>query len=220
MAQPNKGLKPLPEFLVQRYHGWLKTDHSENQAWYQRLQREGQRPRCMVVSCCDSRVQVTDLFGATPGEFFVHRNIANLVPPCEGEGAYHGTSAAIEFAVRELKIANLVVVGHSQCGGAKGCYDMCMGRAPALEEKESFVGRWLDILRPGYERAKELGDDETVVRAMEKETVAVSLDNLPTFPFVKEALDSGALALHGLWIDIASGEMQELDPASRAFRPL
>ena len=209
--------RPLPAYLVQRYHGWKATQFAENHAWYRRLADEGQRPRAMVISCCDSRVHVTSIFGADQGEFFIHRNIANLVPPYEPDGNQHGTSAAVEYAVTALKVAHVIVLGHSQCGGVQGCFDMCEGRAPALEDKTSFVGRWMDILRPGYETVKDSGNMPT---ALEKEAVVVSLRNLMTFPFVKESVDSGALTLHGLWTDIGEGGLECYDPKSGAFHPI
>ena len=94
--------RPLPHYLVQRYHGWRATSYAENRAWYRRLADEGQRPRAMVISCCDSRVHVTSIFGADTGEFFIHRNVANLVPPYAPDGLQHGTSAAVEYAVNTL----------------------------------------------------------------------------------------------------------------------
>ena len=212
-------VRPLPAYLVQRYHGWKATNYADNRAWYRRLATEGQRPRAMVISCCDSRVHVTSIFGADQGEFFIHRNIANLVPPYEPDGNQHGTSAAVEYAVTALKVAHLIVLGHSQCGGVKGCLDMCEGRAPELEEKTSFVGRWMEILRPGYERVKESGMTE-VVGALEKEGVRTSLANLMTFPFVKSAVESGELSLHGLWTEIAEGGLECLDPATDTFQPV
>ena len=133
-------IKPLPTFLLQRYQGWKATTYAENSAWYRRLATEGQRPRAMVISCCDSRVHVTSIFGADQGEFFIHRNIANLVPPFEPDGDHHGTSAAVEYAVNVLHVAHIVVLGHSRCGGVQGCIDMCEGRAPELEEKT--MGGW------------------------------------------------------------------------------
>ena len=148
--------RPLPSYLVQRYHGWKATTWEENRAWYRRLAQGGQHPRAMIISCCDSRVHVTSIFGADQGEFFIHRNIANLVPPHNPDGEHHGTSAALEYGVTALQVAHLIVIGHSGCGGVKGCHDMCSGHAPALEDKGSYVGRWMDILRPGYERIKEL----------------------------------------------------------------
>lgn len=210
--------KPLPNFLVQRFHGWKATTFSENKAWYRRLADEGQRPRAMIISCCDSRVHVTAIFGADQGEFFIHRNIANLVPPYEPDGAQHGTSAAVEYAVTALKVAHIVIVGHSNCGGVRGCHDMCSGHAPQLEEKSSFVGRWMDLLRPGYEKVKDIEDETTRVRALEKQAVLVSLDNLMTFPFVESAVKSGELSLHGLWNDIGDGGLEQYLPDEGVFK--
>jgi len=188
--------KPLPSYLVQRYQGWKATTYAENKTWYRRLADEGQRPRAMVISCCDSRVHVTSIFGADQGEFFIHRNIANLVPPYEPDGDHHGTSAAVEYAVTALKVAHIVVMGHSGCGGVEGCHDMCSGKAPELEEKSSFVGRWMDILRPGYERIKDMeGTHEERQTALEKEGVLIALENLMTFPFIREAVENDTLAI-------------------------
>lgn len=211
-----KFAKPLPEYLVRRYAGWKATTHAENKAWYRRLADEGQRPRAMVISCCDSRVHVTSIFGADQGEFFIHRNIANLVPPYKPDGLQHGTSAAVEYAVTALKVAHLIVLGHSGCGGVKGCYDMCTGHAPELEEESSFIGRWMDILRPGFDRLSD-GDDEERTRALEKEAVLVSLENLMSFPFVTDAVEKGDLSLHGLWNDIGDGTLECFHPDTGRF---
>ncbi|MCA8882424.1 MAG: carbonic anhydrase [Rhodobacteraceae bacterium] len=212
--------RPIPGYLLQRYRGWKATDHAENQVWYRRLAEEGQRPRCMVISCCDSRVHVTQLFGAGPGEFFMHRNIANLVPPYAPDSDHHGTSAALEYAVRTLKIANLIVMGHSMCGGVAGCRAMCSGEAPELDEPESFVGRWLDILRPGFDRIRKDDPIDDQLTALEKQTVYVSLENLMSFPFVREAVEADLLALHGMWVDIRMGELEVIDPATGKFAPV
>lgn len=212
--------KPLPSYLVHRYQGWKATTYSENESWYRRLASDGQHPRAMVISCCDSRVHVTSIFGADQGEFFIHRNIANLVPPYEPDGEAHGTSAAVEYAVSVLKVAHLIVLGHSSCGGVKGCLDMCTGHAPELEEKSSFVGRWMDILRPGYEQVKDIADPVAQLRALEKKAVLVSLDNLMTFPLVAEEVQGGRLSVHGLWTDIGEGSLEYFDPAKGEFQPV
>lgn len=203
-------LSPLPQYLVKRFHGWKATSYSENAAWFRRLANEGQRPRAMVISCCDSRVHVTGIFGADSGEFFIHRNIANLVPPYAPDGLQHGTSAAVEYAVMALKVSHLIVVGHTRCGGVAGCHAMCSGAAPELEEKTSFVGRWMDILRPGYERVKDLPEAEQV-DALEREAVLVSLENLLTFPFVRSAVAAGEMSLHGLLHDISEGTLLQAE---------
>ncbi|MDC3363082.1 carbonic anhydrase [Planktomarina temperata] len=204
-------VKPLPNYLIQRYHGWKATTFEDNHAWYRRLASEGQRPRAMVISCCDSRVHVTAIFGAEQGEFFIHRNIANLVPAYLPDGEPHGTSAAVEYAVTALKVSHIIVLGHSSCGGVRGCHDMCTGHAPDLEKSSSFVGRWMDILRPGYERVKDIKDEAARVARLEREAVLVSVENLMTFPFVKAAVEKNELTLHGLWTDIAEGSLEQFD---------
>ncbi|ADO41634.1 carbonic anhydrase [Ketogulonicigenium vulgare] len=211
--------RPLPDYLVRRYQGWKATSYAENSAWYKRLAEGGQHPRAMVISCCDSRVHVTSIFGADQGEFFIHRNIANLVPPYKPDGEQHGTSAAIEYAVTALKVAHVIVLGHSSCGGVQGCHDMCSGAAPQLLEQSSFVGRWMDILRPEYENLPK-GDLPTRLRAFEKASVVRSLFNLMTFPFVADAVESGMLTLHGLWNDIGEGSLEQYDADAAVFKPV
>ena len=210
-------VKPLPNYLIQRYHGWKATTFEDNHAWYRRLASEGQRPRAMVISCCDSRVHVTAIFGAEQGEFFIHRNIANLVPAYLPDGEPHGTSAAVEYAVTALKVSHIIVLGHSSCGGVRGCHDMCTGHAPDLEKSSSFVGRWMDILRPGYERVKDIKDAAARVARLEREAVLVSVENLMTFPFVKAAVEKNELTLHGLWTDIAEGSLEQFDSNLKDF---
>jgi len=173
-----------------------------------------------VISCCDSRVHVTSIFGADQGEFFLHRNIANLVPKYQPDGNQHGTSAAVEYAVTALKVAHIIVMGHSSCGGVQGCLNMCSGKAPELEEKSSFVGRWMDILRPGYERVKHIEDETARRDALEKQAVIVSLENLMTFPFVSEAVETGQISLHGLWHDIGEGGVEQYNATSGVFVPI
>ena len=209
-------IRPLPAYLIQRFQGWRATAYQENKAWYRRLAESGQHPRAMVISCCDSRVHVTSIFGADEGEFFIHRNVANLVPPYNPDGQTHGTSAAVEYAVTSLGVAHIVVLGHSNCGGVKGCLDMCSGHAPALDEKSSFVGRWMDILRPDYEKVAHLPADQ-IMPALEKEAVLISLENLMTFPFVQQAVEGDLLTLHGLWNNTGDGALEQFDPSRGGF---
>ena len=210
-------VSPLPPSLVQRYRGWHATGYDANRSWYRRLAEDGQHPRAMVIACCDSRVHVTSIFGADSGEFFIHRNIANLVPPFRPDGAQHGTSAAIEYAVTTLRVAQLIVMGHTHCGGVHGCHAMCSGHAPDLEKATSFVGRWMDVLRPGYDRVKAMPEGDQV-RALEHQAVVISLENLMTFPFVRAAAESGEMTLHGLMHDIGTGVLSQYDGTE--FRPV
>ena len=212
-----RSVKPLPTYLVQRYQGWKATTFEDNHSWYRRLAEEGQRPRAMVISCCDSRVHATAIFGAEQGEFFIRRNVANLVPAYLPDGEPHGTSAAVEYAVTALKVAHIIVLGHSSCGGVKACHDMCTGHAPELQKSSSFVGRWMDILRPGFEKVKDISDEVDRIARLEREAVMVSIENLVTFPFVQKAIDDNELTLHALWTDIAEGTLEQFDTSLQSF---
>lgn len=209
--------RKLPSYLVNRFRGWKATHYTENKSWFRHLAQEGQHPRTMLIACCDSRVHVTAIFGADQGEFFIHRNIANLVPPYTPDGDHHGTSAAVEYAVTALKVAHLIVVGHSNCGGVRGCHDMCAGLAPELASGSSFVGNWMEILRPGYDATAGIADTEARVKAMELAAVRISLANLMTFPFVRSAVEDETLTLHGVWHDIGEGGLDVYDSETDSF---
>ncbi len=212
--------RALPSGFVNRYNGWKSSKFAENRARYEHLADKGQKPSAMMISCCDSRVQFASIFDVGPGEIFMHRNIASLVPPCTPDGNMHGTSAAVEYAVTALKVEHLIVAGHSSCGGVAGCHAMCSGQAPELEDKSSFVGRWVEILRPGYERVAARKDETDPIRALEHEAVVVSLENLMTYPFVQQAVTARALSLHGLWVNIRSGDLLQYMPETGKFEPV
>jgi carbonic anhydrase len=198
---------PLPAYLATRYADWLTTRFAAASGMYRQLADEGQHPRAMVISCCDSRVQATTFFGTDPGEFFIHRNIANLVPPYDPAGHHHGTPAAVEYAVCVLEVSHIIILGHSSCGGVNGCYQMCAGKSPELDSDTSFVGRWLDILRPAYQRVAGKGSADEQIAALEKEGIIMSMENLMGFPFVRDATEAGNLTIHGLWNDIGDGAL-------------
>ncbi len=211
--------RPLPDYLLRRFQGWKASTYAENQGWYKRLAEEGQRPRTMVISCCDSRVQPTSMFEADEGEFFIHRNIAALVPPFAPDGAHRATSAAVEYAVVNLKVSNLIVMGHSNCGGVAACHEMAAGRAPELESESSFIGRWMDILKPGLKMIEDAPEEERLTR-LEKAAVLLSIQNLAGFPFVREARDAGTLSVHGLWADVGNGVLEVWIPSRGQFVPV
>jgi carbonic anhydrase len=213
--------RPLPETIVARYRSWMERRSPEAVARYAETAARQQEPKAMIIACCDSRVLISEIFGNEPGDFFIHRNIANLVPPNEPDGRSHGTSAAVEYAVIALGIEHLVVMGHHGCGGVRGCHDMLAGLAPELDTPTSFVGTWLRLLKPGYEALSGRGlAYEARITALEKEAVLVSLTNLLTFPFVRSSVEAGRLQLHGAWKDIRDGGLEVYDSASGEFRPL
>ena len=212
-------IKLLPNYLIKKYKVWKKTIYEDNKSWYSKISIEGQKPSAMIISCCDARIHVTSIFGADSGEFFIHRNIANLVPPYNPDGDHHGTSAAVEYAVKILKVSNIIIMGHSKCGGIINGYHLCKGSFSNKVET-IFMDKWLNILKPAFKKVlsnnKDI-TDEIGINILEKESIKTSLNNLIKFPFIKNSLDNKELALHGLWHDIGTGSIESLDPVSLKF---
>lgn len=210
--------KPLPPFLIARHRDRRAARTTDELRRLRELAEHGQNPRAMVIACCDSRVMESEVFGSEAGEFFVHRNIANLVPPCTTDGQQHGTSATIEYAVKVLKVRHLIVMGHSRCGGVAGCYDMHAGNTEQAPDPDSFVGHWLEILEPSVMPLIAEGlPREAALRRLEQDAVLRSLANLMTFPFVAEEVYVGRLQLHGTWKDIGDGDLEVYDAETHAF---
>ena len=206
----------LPERLTRGYRSFLAGRFAAERSRYQELAASGQSPSIMVIGCVDSRVSPEVIFDAAPGELLVVRNVANLVPRYEPEGGQqHGTSAALEFGVRALRVRHIVVLGHAFCGGIKAFAEE---RAPLTAS--DFIGRWMSQIAPAAETIDISPDDgEAYLRELEFASVNLSLKNLMTFPFVKAAVDKGELALHGAYFGVASGRMLVRDPASGKFEP-
>ena len=206
----------FPAHLHNAYKNWHKTEFQDRKGQFETLISDGQHPLAMVISCCYSRVHVTDMLGAREGDFFIHRNIANFVPAYQPQGDSHGTAAAVEYAVTALGVQHIMVVGHSMCGGVRGCFDVHKGQNDALDNPASFVGRWVKMMRPSFDAIAGT-DKEADIHEMERANVLVSLSHLRDFPFVKQALDKGELQLHGLWHDIAAGALHLYDDDTAHF---
>ena len=218
--QPIAPAPPLPQILVDGYRRWRETIYVGRADEARRLSEEGQRPHTMLISCCDSRMLLSHIFGIVEGEMFVHRNIANLVPPYDPTSGETATAAAVEFAVTALKVSHLVVMGHSRCGGVRGFHDLCMSGADPGAAVDSFVARWMETLRPAMDRHRAEPDTPTRLRKMEAEGVRLSLANLMTYPFVSEAVAQRRLTLHGAMKNIAAGTLHGLDAATQDFVPI
>ncbi|WP_067338324.1 carbonic anhydrase [Stappia indica] len=207
-------LPNFPRELLAGYRSYREHSHRPHRTDYERLAIYGQQPEVMVISCCDSRVTPEGIFAAGPGELFVVRNVANLVPPYAPDNDYHSTSAALEFAVQALKVRHIVVLGHGQCGGVKAFLNQ---DAVPLSPGD-FIGKWMTLLEPAAEfQCLKLERDEDPQLAMEYAGIRQSLVNLRSFPCVQILEERGRLALHGAWFDIGSGELRVLDPASERF---
>ncbi|MGH6706099.1 MAG: carbonic anhydrase [Sphingomicrobium sp.] len=189
----------------------------EQQRWQELA--EGQSPRAVIVACSDSRADPAIIFDTDPGEIFVVRNIANLVPPYEVGGGRHGVSAALEFAVTQLNVPEVVIMGHERCGGISAALTGCFHDAPVGEG--GFVAAWMSqIDGPANEIAKEHGTGEDAHRMLEELAIRQSLENLRTFPFVAEREKNGTLKLVGCHFSIRDGELWLLDEAEDSFRPV
>lgn len=189
--------------MIEGYHRFRKGGWTEQRARWTELS-SGQSPKVMVIACSDSRVDPAQIFDTSPGEIFTVRNVANLVPPFETGGGRHGVSAALEFAVTQLKVEEVVVMGHGMCGGVQAALTQQFAQADPGEG--GFIAHWIDLLDNARDRVmEEHGTGDDAVRALELETVRVSITNLRSFPFVQEAEAAGRLKLRGAWFSIKEG---------------
>jgi carbonic anhydrase len=207
----------FPSDLLEGYRRFRGGRLPAEQARLRQLAETGQRPATMLIGCCDSRAAPETIFDAGPGELFVLRNVANLVPPYEPDGGHHSTSAALEFAVQALRVRHVVVMGHGRCGGIAAALD------PSAEPLSpgDFIGKWVSLLGPATEAvagSDGLTPDERQM-ALERISVRNSIGNLRTFPCVAELENRGKLMLHGAWFDISTGELWVLNGEGDFVRP-
>ncbi|WP_336293830.1 carbonic anhydrase [Bartonella sp. CB169] len=205
----------LPERLLSGYKSFINNNFLYKVEHYQQLAIEGQKPEVLVIACCDSRAVPETIFDANIGEIFTLRNVANLVPPFSPDQKYHATSAAIEYAVQLLEVKHIVVFGHAHCGGVKTALK---GTCKALSSND-FIGQWISLLALAAETVvsnKSLTVLEQQV-ALEQLSIRHSLRNLETFPYIKARKDQGILKLHGVWFDISSGELWNVEHETGCF---
>lgn len=195
----------LPGRLLDGYRNFVTGRYALDSGRYRSLAREGQTPEVMVIACCDSRAAPEQIFDSAPGELFVVRNVANLVPPYTPDGEFHSTSAALEFAVQSLKVRSIVVMGHGRCGGIRAALDP----AAAPLSPGDFIGKWMSLVAP----AAEAVTGNTMMTPAERQTalerisIRYSIANLRTFPCVQILESKARLSLHGAWFDISTGEL-------------
>jgi len=194
----------LPDHLLTGYRNFMTGRYASETGRWRTLARDGQAPETMVIACCDSRAAPEVIFDAGPGELFVLRNVANLIPPYAPDGQYHSTSAALEFAVQSLKVKNIVVIGHGRCGGIRSALAPSNPLSPG-----DFIGKWMSLLAPAAEAVTgnamfTAGERQT---ALERISIRYSIANLRTFPCVNILESKGRLTLSGAWFDISTGEL-------------
>lgn len=208
-------MSSFPSTLLSGYRNFMSGRYIDQRERYRVLAEQGQKPHTLVVACCDSRAAPEMIFDADPGELFVVRNVANMVPPYEPDGQYHSTSAALEFAVQALRVKDIIVMGHGRCGGISAALD------PNSEPLSpgDFIGKWMNLVAPAAEQIQGNSVMTAVERqtALERISIRNSISNLRTFPCVKILEERGKLRIHGAWFDISNGELWVMDPQTRDF---
>ena len=208
---------PFPPRLIEGHRAFLGAGLRREQDRYRELAESGQSPEIMVIGCCDSRVSPEVIFDARPGELFVMRNVANIVPPYAPDERAHGVSAALEFGVAALKVKHIVVLGHARCGGVKAFAENAEPLSPG-----DFIGNWMRLMTPAAEKAgpqRELSWPDYLTR-LEQANVGNSLDNLKTFPRLRQLIETGQVAIHGAYFGVATGELLMRDEKTGAFVPV
>jgi carbonic anhydrase len=196
--------------LIDGYRAFKAQRWPEERAHYEELSL-GQSPNYLIIACSDSRVDPATIFNANPGELFIVRNVAGIVPPFESDSGHRGTSAALAFAVMQLKVSGIVVLGHALCGGVSAALD------GSLAAGVPFLSNWIELLQPALEHSAHIEDRQMRHTAMERDCIRLSLENLMTFPFVAEQVNAGQLELYGARFGIANGQLEVLDPTSDQF---
>ena len=217
---PREIVDPVfPHSLIGGYAQFRKDRLARERQRYEQLAETGQKPETMIIACCDSRSAPETIFGAAPGEMFVVRNVANIMPPYESDGDYHGTSAALEFAVQVLRVKHIVVMGHGRCGGISAFRQQISGEETTPLSPGDFIGKWISLLEPvaanlectGAETADELQ------LKLEEQSVRQSIEHLKTFPCVSTLLERQQIALHGAWFDISKGDLWTMNHETKIF---
>ena len=207
------------EKLIAGFRQFRKRYYVDEPELYNQLIARGQTPKALIIACCDSRVHPAHVMDTDPGDIFVVRNVANLVPPYVDDGKTHGTSAAIEFAVKHLRVPHVIIMGHSQCGGIRALMESTGGGG----DMHIFIDPWMAIMAPARAKVEnnhhEISMDEKC-RLCERAAIGVSLENLKTFPFILHAVRNGRLQLHGWYFDIENGILLKLEQASGMFVPV
>jgi len=207
----------FPPKLLNGYQNFMSGRYSDERDRYRVLADTGQKPHTLLIACCDSRAAPETIFDCGPGELFVVRNVANMVPPYEPDSQFHATSAALEYAVQVLKIRDIVVMGHGRCGGIQAALD------PAMEPLSpgDFIGRWMSLVRPAAEQiqSNDLMTQSERQTALERVSIRNSIANLQTFPFVKSGGDEEGVSIHGAWFDISTGELWVMNEKGDFVRP-
>ena len=208
----------LPDFLIDKYKDWKVNSFEENKAKYEKSAIEKQKPKAMIISCCDSRFLETKIFAGNIGDYFIHRNIANIVPPFDSKNIDSNTSSALEYAVKSLKVPHIVIMGHSNCGGVNFACERYLKNSKKNEFE--FLNKWIENLSPIFKYNNLEIQSKNKNTFFEQENIKLSIKNIQEYPFVKEKLINDQLFIHGLWYEIKSGRLMSLNKVKNIFEEL
>ncbi len=204
----------LPDFLIDRYKDWKNNSFPKKQKFYNNLVVKGQKPKVMIISCCDSRVDPNKIFNAEDGEIFIHRNIANVVPSVNYDKINYETYSAIEYGINILKIEDLIILGHSNCGGVKHAYRIFSQEIP---RNNKFIDKWIKNIKPAFKMLKHSKSEELQIETLEKLNIVNSISNLCEFSEINKKIKKNKLKIHGLWYEVSSANLQIYNQETKTF---
>ncbi|MDA9748778.1 hypothetical protein N9U75_01345 [Pelagibacteraceae bacterium] len=204
----------LPDFLIKGYKDWKDNIFQEKEKIFKELLQNGQKPKAMVISCCDSRVDPNKIFNANEGDIFIHRNIANLVPHFNLKKINFETLAAVEYAINSLKISNIIILGHSNCGGIKRAYEVFSAKK---QNNNLFIDNWIKIIKPAYKNISKNENNKNQIKFLEQQSIKNSISNLLSFPNISNLVIKNKLKIFGIYFDLETGNLMNYNDTNNQF---
>ena len=205
----------LPDFLINKYIDWKENIFQKKQDLYEDLEKKGQRPKAMIVSCCDSRVDANQIFATNPGDFFIHRNIANLIPDLNINNTNHEITSSIDYAILTLKISKIIILGHSSCGGIDYAFNKFLDKNN--NEDDSSLNNWIQSIKLSYDKIDKSQSKIDAIKALEKESIINSIKNLKNYKKIEKLVLEDKIQIHGLFFEISTGKITQYDESSKKF---
>ena len=205
---------PLPDFLINQYRDWKENIFQKKQELYQNLENKGQEPKAMIISCCDSRVDVNQIFASNPGDFFIHRNIANLIPDLNINNTNHEITTSIDYAILTLKIDRIIILGHSNCGGIDYAFNKFSDNN---NESETSLDNWIQSIKFSYDKVDKSQSKTDAIKSLEKESIINSIKNLKNYKKIDKLILDNKLQIHGLYFEVGTGKITQYDESSKKF---
>ena len=205
---------PLPDFLINQYIDWKENIFQKKQELYQNLENKGQEPKAMIISCCDSRVDANQIFAANPGDFFIHRNVANLIPDLNIKNTNHEITTSIDYAILTLKISRIIILGHSNCGGIDYAFNKFSANN---NESDSSLDNWIQSIKFSYDMVDKSKSRTDAIKSLEKESIINSIKNLKNYNKIDKLILDNKLQIHGLYFEVSTGKITKYDESSKKF---